>query len=266
MEEADWEFAERRPDARLGGLVLRYEAYAIASPQPLLRRELPGTTLPLVISFDDAFELDGEPLAAFAGGLQQASVLTGWPARVRGVQIDLSVPGAGLLLGVPMSELTGRVVALEDVLGPLAGRLAERLYGLPDWPSRFALLDEVLLARLDAARSLGPALTWAWRRVHDSGGDLDVVGLARELTYSRQHLTTRFRHAFGVPPKVLARLRRFERAARLVEDGRTPLAEVALRTGYSDQAHFNREFRRLAGSSPREHLRLRRGEPSAETV
>lgn len=265
MKAADWEFTQRPPDSRLDGLVLRYEGYALASARPLWRRELPSTTLPLVISFGDAFELDGEPLAAFTGGLQETGVVTCWPTHVRGVQVDVSLLGARLLLDVPMSALTGRIVALEDVLGPLADLLAERLYELPDWSSRFALLDAVFLARLDAARSPGPALTWAWRRIHDSGGHLDIVGLAGELGYSRQHLTTRFRHDFGVPPKTFARLRRFEQAVRLVEDGRLPLADVALRTGYSDQAHFNREFRRLAGSAPQEHLRLRRSEPSADT-
>ncbi|MCH6161276.1 helix-turn-helix domain-containing protein [Streptomyces sp. M600PL45_2] len=49
-------------------------------------------------------------------------------------------------------------------------------------------------------------------------------------------------------------------------DGRLPLAEVALRTGYSDQAHFNREFRRSAGTAPREHLRPRRSESSDGTL
>ncbi|RNL84022.1 helix-turn-helix domain-containing protein [Halostreptopolyspora alba] len=265
MEAADLEFVGRPPDPRLDGLVSRYQGYAVVATRRMRRRELPGTTLPLVITFGDAFALDGEPLVAFTSGLRETSVVTAWPARVRGVQVDLSVLGARLLLDVPMSALTGRVVALEDVLGPLAGRLAERLYDLPDWPSRFALLDEVLLARLDAARSPGAALTWAWRRIHDSGGDLDIVDLVGELDYSRQHLSTCFRHAFGVPPKTLACLRRFERAARLVEDGGLPLAEVASRTGYSDQAHFNREFRRFAGSAPGEHLRLRRSEPSADT-
>ncbi|MBQ6639649.1 MAG: helix-turn-helix transcriptional regulator [Saccharopolyspora sp.] len=262
MEAADWEFTGRPPDARLDGLVLRYAGYAISSAQQLRRRELPTTTLPLVISFGDPFVLDGEPIAAFTGGLQESSVLTGWPTRVRGVQVDLSVLGARLLLDVPMSALTGRIVALADVLGPLADRLTERLQELPDWSSRFALLDEVFLARLAAARSPGPALTWAWRCIRDSGGNLDITRLAAELAYSRQHLSTRFRHAFGVAPKTFTRLRRFERAADLVEDGRLPLAEVAMRTGYSDQAHFNREFRRLAGSSPQQHLRLRRSEPT----
>ncbi|MBA0053931.1 AraC family transcriptional regulator [Streptomyces sp. AJS327] len=265
MDAPEWTFVSRAPDARLAGLVLNYEGYTISSERHQRRRELPRTTLPLVISFGDAFQLDGQPLAAFTTGIRQNSVVTRWPTRVWGMQVDLSLPGARSLFGMPVSVLTSRIVSLDEVLGPMAGQLAERLPTLPDWSARFALLDEVFLARLDAARSPDPALLRAWRRIHDSGGNVDILGLSTELSYSRQYLSTHFRHTFGVPPKTLARLRRFERAAMLVEHGELTLADVAFRTGYSDQAHFNREFRRLAGCSPREHLRLRRAEP-AETA
>jgi hypothetical protein len=57
------------------------------------------------------------------------------------------------------------------------------------------------------------------------------------------------RAEIGLPPKVLARVARFDRARRLL--GRsTPPAEVAALTGYYDQAHLNRDFKEMAGCSP----------------
>ena len=52
--------------------------------------------------------------------------------------------------------------------------------------------------------------------------------------------------AFGYGPKTLARILRFQRALALARAG-TPLAEVAVRSGYADQAHLAREVRALAG-------------------
>ena len=46
-------------------------------------------------------------------------------------------------------------------------------------------------------------------------------------------------------PKAVARVLRFERALRLLRDGRA-LADVAYDCGYADQPHLNREFRALA--------------------
>jgi AraC-like DNA-binding protein len=43
--------------------------------------------------------------------------------------------------------------------------------------------------------------------------------------------------------------RRVERARRLLLDGRSP-AEVATATGFYDQSHLTRHFRRLVGVPP----------------
>ena len=55
-------------------------------------------------------------------------------------------------------------------------------------------------------------------------------------------------------PKRFCRVRRLAHVLRLA--GRRPealLAELALDAGYSDQPHFNREFRELAGMAPGEY-------------
>jgi AraC-like DNA-binding protein len=44
---------------------------------------------------------------------------------------------------------------------------------------------------------------------------------------------------------------RFDRAVTAIRaSGVRGLAEIAFECGYSDQAHLNREFRELAGTSP----------------
>ena len=50
---------------------------------------------------------------------------------------------------------------------------------------------------------------------------------------------------------MMARVARFERAhGMLMGPGASPLATVAARCGYADQAHMTREWNALAGSSP----------------
>lgn len=273
MDGVELEFTGRAPDARLSGLVLRYQGFSMDMGEPVRRREVPGTTLPLVIAFEGGFglgrpgEAEGpvEHFESFTGGPQEAFVPTYWPAKVRGLQVDLTLLGAHLFLGMPLEALRGRTAHLEEVLGRTAARMRERLRDAPDWASRFALLDEAFLTRVTAARAPARELTWAWRRIHGSGGNLDIGGLAAELGCSRPYLTQRFRQTFGIPPKTLARVRRFERAVRLLEEGGLPPARIAHLGGYCDQAHFNREFKRLAGTSPGRHLMLRADEPSQDT-
>ncbi|WP_174531163.1 helix-turn-helix domain-containing protein, partial [Micromonospora maritima] len=54
---------------------------------------------------------------------------------------------------------------------------------------------------------------------------------------------------FGYGPKTLARILRMRRALDLAHAG-APLAEVAARTGYADQAHLTRDVREFAGMPP----------------
>jgi transcriptional regulator GlxA family with amidase domain len=94
-------------------------------------------------------------------------------------------------------------------------------------------------------------VSWAWRRLAESGGLLPVTELAAEVGWSRRHLGERFRDELGLSPKVAGRVIRFGRARRLLGRPRRPgLAEVAVACGYYDQAHLTRDFHEFAGCTP----------------
>jgi AraC-like DNA-binding protein len=172
-----------------------------------------------------------------------------------GLQVDLTPLGAFQFFGLPLSEIAHRVIALPDVLGREAPRLVERLHAAPGWETRFDLLDAAIAARLDHHLPASPDVAWSWRRLTESGGRVPIGALAEELRCSRTHLTARFREQLGMRPKTLARVLRFDRAVReLRRDGAVRLAEIAHGCGYYDQAHFNRDFGRFAGTTPSEFL------------
>jgi len=60
-----------------------------------------------------------------------------------------------------------------------------------------------------------------------------------------------FRESFGEPPLQYISRRRVERAQELMRSTDTSLSQIAFDCGFSDQAHFSRLFRRLAGDTPR---------------
>lgn len=101
------------------------------------------------------------------------------------------------------------------------------------------------------ARQPSAAVLGAWSALVASGGRASVGELARDLGWSRRHLTERFTREVGVAPKTYARVVRFDRARELIATaGGRSLARVALDAGYYDQAHLNRDFRELAGAPP----------------
>ena len=79
-----------------------------------------------------------------------------------------------------------------------------------------------------------------------------VAALSAELGMSERQLLRRFDAAVGYGPKTLHRVLRFRRVlGHLTTTGPgTDLAELAIRSGYADQAHMTREITRLAGRPP----------------
>ena len=79
---------------------------------------------------------------------------------------------------------------------------------------------------------------------------INVEALANMARLSPFHFTRVFSRSVGITPhRYVVRLR-LQRAADLVREGRSGLAEIAARTGFADQSHLSRWIRRVHGVSP----------------
>lgn len=235
--------------------------YAYDGDPPTLHRGLPSRHLTLVITLDEPLGVawPGSPVEKFdalVGGLHSTAVHVGATPSRAGVQLSLTPAAARVLLGLPPVELASTVVGLDDVLGRPARALIDQLREAPSWDARFDLLEGLFLERWAGdAPKVRPELGWAWQRLCERGGAIAVQELAAEVGWSRRHLTDRFTAEFGLAPKVAARVLRFERTVgRLRRRPDTRLADLSADFGYADQAHLTREFRAIAGCSPRQWM------------
>jgi len=241
--------------------VLRYEGYAERSFAPVTFRELPCTFVPIIIDLDAGWTVahrehaDGAPLrlGSFVAGITDGPVMVGHGGSARCLQVDLTPLGARRLIGMPMSELANRSVPIDDVFGRFGRELVQRVGGAPDWQTRFALIDDVIRARLADAAPVDAGVEWSLRRIVGSGGSATIGDLAGELGWSHRRLIARYRDVVGLPPKLVARIVRFERlTALLTSDPAADWAGAAIACGYFDQAHLAREVRELADVTPTE--------------
>jgi AraC-like DNA-binding protein len=153
-------------------------------------------------------------------------------------------------LGVSSAEISTLVLNLSDIWGSSAGDLSEMLLETDTWQQRFTMLDRAFVAQLSPGKPRRE-IAWAWRTLQQTHGTVPVQLLADEIGWTRQHFSAIFRDAIGVTPKSAARVFRFERACRLIKDEQASLARVACSSGYFDQAHMTRDWKALAGCSPR---------------
>jgi AraC family transcriptional regulator len=89
------------------------------------------------------------------------------------------------------------------------------------------------------------------------GQPIMVADLSALVNLSEGHFSRGFKLAYGVPPHAYIVSRRVEFAAQLMLASHAPLSEIALKCGFHDQAHLNKQFRRLTGETPAAWRRLR---------
>ena len=258
----EWESIKGAPAAHLRGYVTGYEGFVEHATAFSRRMEVPSTVVPLIINFGPKYVVSGpgnrtisNTYGSFVAGLVDAHVIVEATGLASGIQVNFTPIGAHLFLGMPMDEFTNRTVRFEDVFGPRERRLIAQLEDTPDWDKRFTLLDDFIADRIALARAPSTEIAWAWRQIEETVGAASIGALAAEIGWSRKHLIARFREHIGLPPKMAARIVRFDRAVRQL-DGADPThwVRVAYACGYYDQAHFNRDFRAFTGGTPSEFL------------
>jgi AraC family transcriptional regulator len=87
---------------------------------------------------------------------------------------------------------------------------------------------------------------------------LSIEVLANEAGLSPAHFARAFKESVGRAPHQHLMSLRLERARRLLDAPDAALSDVAARTGFADQAHFTRFFKRQYGITPGVLLRARR--------
>lgn len=162
--------------------------------------------------------------------------------------------GARPLLDLPADALAERVAPLEAIWPALPG-LRQRLLETPDLRQRVDLLEQALL---HGARGFDtpPVLREALALFEDPRL-ASVAEVSHRTGLSSKRLRALFHEEVGLSPKAFWRVRRFRAALRDLDRGQRHGASLAFEHGYCDQPHFLREFRALAGSSPREYLAAR---------
>lgn len=158
---------------------------------------------------------------------------------------------------------------VRHLLGALAAEASDGT------PTGLAFVDTVMIAlglqlvsqagivgreRARSRGGLAPAVRRRVLELMDERADtrLTIGALAREAGLSPAHFARAFKESVGRAPHQHLVALRLARARRLLEAPDAALSDVAFRTGFADQAHFTRFFKRQFGVTPGALLRSQR--------
>jgi AraC family transcriptional regulator len=161
-----------------------------------------------------------------------------------------------LNLGTTRSrEWMQRVITL---LEAALGQLHDQVH-----PAQGTLLEAASLLRQqidppasgEVSDGRGRLLMWQARKVRDYidshiTGPVLVADLCALVQRSEAHFSRSFKRTFGESPHAFLVRRRVELAAQNMLTTDAPLSDIALRCGFTDQAHLCKHFRQAAGHTP----------------
>lgn len=172
-------------------------------------------------------------------------------------QVGIVFKPSGLyhLFGLQMFEFTNSRENLNHVLKDSFKDLQEKLYHSPSDLARISLLEEHLLARLNAVNPSLDGVDKAASAIIDNFGNVKIPELISHAFMSRRkferHLLTRV----GLSPKYYARIRRYGYTCLLMAGQRSVQWDQLLyQVGYYDQSHFIKDFKEFSGLSPSQYL------------
>jgi AraC-like DNA-binding protein len=241
-------YVETRPSADLAPYVQcvwELEAGGTALTEPIF----PDGRLEIAIHLGDrpAMEDAAAPQAeAIAVGQMTAALRLRPVTRLHTVGIRFTPTGARAWLAAPVHELTDRVHDLDDVSREVARGVRDAVYGGITPRDRVHRIESALRATLWAARRAPRSVEYAVHLTLLRSGRVTVDALTHACGVSGRQLERHYLEVVGLSPKAFARTVRFQRALRHLRRG-IPAAEAAAATGFADQSHLAREFRRFAG-------------------
>jgi len=118
-----------------------------------------------------------------------------------------------------------------------------------------ALLIDVLKLEKTSPRRRSTLAGWQLRRATDFISEnctrnIRLQELAELTRMSQSHFSHSFKASTGLAPHEWQMRTRLEKAKELLSLDTLPLTEIAAETGFSDQAHFTKVFRKHLGTTP----------------
>lgn len=151
---------------------------------------------------------------------------------------------AAQLIEAALSAFRGDVEAVNDRLARARSLLRQEVWSAP-----------MVVRDADQSLRRGGLTAWQARRVVEHmdaniAKRIRIGDLAPLVELSKGHFGREFKRSFGMTVHAYLMLRRIEVSQGLMVSTRSPLSEIALKCGMSDQSHFSRAFRRVIGQTP----------------
>jgi AraC-like DNA-binding protein len=231
----------------------------LESEQPTENRILPDTSIVLAFRFkgsvsdkvqDNNYTLPSSVIT----GLRKSPQLICYSDKTANLLVVFKEGGAAAIFKEPMHELFGQSLSLDELIPRYQLQLIEeQLNEADNNQQRISIVERFLFSMLNERRT-DQLIDHAIKQIKIAKGDIRIKNLVSNLSLSLDPFEKRFRRAVGISPKQFADIIRLR---NLIDhySASESLTNMALTSGYFDQAHFIKDFRSFTGLAPQQFFR-----------
>lgn len=161
------------------------------------------------------------------------------------------------LFDLPAKELTDACVDMSLLPAVPRVNLQEQLWNTVSAEQQceilFDYVDKLIARRQQPVEH---TMQYATSQILRHNGKVSLKELHHTLHLSERTFERRFEQFVGVSPRVFSSIAQFQAAMRMLDNGQfAKLSDIAYETGYADQSHFIRWFKKFTGVTPLDYCR-----------
>ena len=245
----------------------RVDSVPLVVPLPARPKQLLAFSLadPYCIHHPGSDHREATPRVAVVGPQTHALPGLSIYGRIDHFTIHFQPSGFNRLFGVPMTELTNAAYDAYGVIGFKIPNLEHELAETPGFAERIRIIEGHFIPMLACLGTPNPVAIAA-NCLFASNGVQRVAAMAAQSGLSRRHFERRFLEQVGIPPKLYARIIRFNAAVDHKLQWRSDAwSRIANDHDFYDQMHLVRDCRAFTGESPSRLLARLEGLPEFHT-
>ncbi len=160
------------------------------------------------------------------------------------------------LFNLPMNELTNKATLLTDHIGKDYHECWDRLLEANSNEDRVRVLNAFFLDKIANLHSDFDQVDWLIDYIRVRQGQVSVEELAAKANLSVRSLQRKLDKKMGLSPKSYSMIVRFNYALLLLKNyPNYDWQDILYKSGFFDQNHFIKEFKRYTGQTPGSFVR-----------
>ena len=156
-----------------------------------------------------------------------------------------------LLFSLPASEITNLSFELKELCNSSVTDLAKLIQDTNNYEVMTQMFNSFVFDKLNKKDE---------NKINDqililtNNNDTNSIRLSDTLGFSQRHCERIFRETVGFNTRLYSKILRFENCLNKITKKTNNFTDVALNSGYYDQAHFNHDFKHFSGFTPTQYV------------